>query len=326
MENELVIIEKTNVLTAFSAENGLESVINQAKQAVEDFEHDMSTAAGRKRTASLAHKVARLKTSLDGMGKESVADLKAKTKAVDANRKAMRDQLDDLKSEARKPLTQWEEEQARIEAEKKAEEERKEVQMLHEMAILMNAEFDRAAEEAIRIAEEQERKLKEQEELERIAREEEGKRQAAEQAKLEAERKAAEDVTRIERERQKAEDEKARAEAVAKQAERDRIAAEERAKAQAELAENQRIEDEQRAKKERIAAEERARQDEINRQKAEQEKAKREQEQREANKRHVGSVRRAAKEAIMSYTDEETARKIVMAINNGEVPAVTISY
>ena len=36
---------------------------------------------------------------------------------MDANRKAMRDSLDELKVIARKPLTEWEEEQKRIEAE-----------------------------------------------------------------------------------------------------------------------------------------------------------------------------------------------------------------
>lgn len=48
---------------------------------------------------------------------------------------------------------------------------------------------------------------------------------------------------------------------------------------------------------------------------------------READQEHRTAVRRAAKEAIMSCgADEETARKIVLAIQAGEVPAVRIEF
>ena len=49
---------------------------------------------------------------------------------------------------------------------------------------------------------------------------------------------------------------------------------------------------------------------------------------REANNRHVGAVRKAAKEALMEFDDvsEDTAKCIVMAITNGLIPAVKISY
>lgn len=317
--SELVVIEQQSVLAAFSTEDGLQSVINQAKQTVSEFEHDLSTAAGRKRTASLAHKVARLKTTLDGMGKESVADLAARKKAVDANRKAMRDQLDALKEEARKPLTDWEEEQARIEAEEAAKKIQQEIARDHEFALMMNAEFDRKAEEERKAAEEAEQKRIEAERKAQQEREAQMLKEAEERARIEAEQKAKAEQERMERERIAAEERAA-------QAEREKIAAEERAKAQAELAERQRIEREKQIEQERIAAEESARQQEIDRQKAEQERIAKEQEEREANKRHVGAVRKAAKEALMQFTDEATAKKIVMAINNGEVPSVTISY
>ena len=49
---------------------------------------------------------------------------------------------------------------------------------------------------------------------------------------------------------------------------------------------------------------------------------------REANKRHIGAVRKAAKEALMNIDGmtEEIAKQTVLAITNGLIPAVKISY
>ena len=80
MSNELIVIEESKALAVFSNENGLDPIIQQAKDLVDGFEHDLSTGAGRKRTASLANKVAKLKTRLDGMGKDLVSDWKAQAK------------------------------------------------------------------------------------------------------------------------------------------------------------------------------------------------------------------------------------------------------
>lgn len=320
MSNELVEVKKESVLAVFSEKDGLDPVIEQARELVGNFEHDLSTAAGRKRTASLANKVARLKTKLDDMGKGLTSEWKAKSKAVDQNRKAMRDALDVLKAEARKPLTEWEEEQKRVEAERKAAEEaealKRQIESDHEIAILMNEKFDREMAEKQRIAEEQERLRIEREEQEKAKREEQIRIEVEERAKKEAE-KAKQDALQM------AENERMRAE----QAERDRIAAEQRAKIEAEMAEKRRIADKERAEKEKAEAANKARQDEINRQKAEQEKLRKVQEAREANRRHVGAVRKSAKEALMNIgVDEEMAKKIIMAINSGSIPNVKITY
>lgn len=308
MENQLVAIEDKSVVEAFSSPDGLSAIIGKVKDAVSSFDHDLSTVASRKRTASLANKVAKIKVRLDDMGKQSVADYKAKVKLVDSHRKAMRDELDALKVEARKPLTEWEEEQKRIEAEETAKKLQEEIDRDHEFALLMNADFDREIEANRKAEEEAERKRIEEEQKAQAEREERMRKEAAEKARIEAEQKALAEKERIEREKKEAEERAAKAE-------RDKIAVEERAKAQAELAEKQKVE-----------AAERARQEEINRQEREKEIARIEQEKREANKRHVGAVRKSAKEALMKYVDEETARKIVLAINNGEIPAVSIAY
>lgn len=331
MSNELIVIEEKNALTVFTQDNGLDEIIKQVEMEIATFEHDLSTGAGRKRTASLANQVARTKTYLDGLGKELVSDWKQKAKVVDANRKAMRDSLDELKVIARKPLTEWEDEQKRIEAEEAArlaaEKLREEVERDHEMALLMNAEFDRKAEEERISAEraEQERLAKEaQERAEREAR-------IAQEAKEKAEREAAEREEKLKREAaeaaERAERERKEAQEREEQAKREAIAAEERRKLEAKQAEERRIEAEAKAKRDAEEAAERARQAEIQRQQEEQERQRKEQEAREANKRHIGSIRKAAKESLMAIgLDEEKSKEIVMAIHNGQIANVKINY
>jgi hypothetical protein len=81
------------------------------------------TAAGRKLLKSVPYRVTRAKVALDDLGKEFVADLRAKVKSVDERRRDARTKLDALKLELRDPLTRWDAEQARI-AEEKARKER----------------------------------------------------------------------------------------------------------------------------------------------------------------------------------------------------------
>ena len=84
-----------------------------------------------------------------------------------------------------------------------------------------------------------------------------------------------------------------------------------------------------RAELERLRAEaaERAEADRIAAEQAEAQRLADEQAKREADQKHRTAVKAAAKTAIMSCgADEETARKIVMAIIAGEVPAVTLRF
>lgn len=350
MSNELVVIEKQNVLTLFTEKDQLEEIIKQVEMEVATFEHDMSNQSRRGKTASLARKVASTKTYLDGLGKDLVADWKSKSKAVDANRKMMRDRLDALRDLARKPLTEWEEEDKRIKEEEaariEAEKIAAEIERDHEMALLMDAEFNRKAEEARKAAEEAEKKRLEEEEKARIAREEELKRKAAEQARLEAERKAKEEADRLQREKEEAERKaeaqrqaaiqaELEAERAHEQAKRDaelaeqrRIEQEKEAKRQAELAEQRRIAEAKAAEEKRLADIEAAKQAEILRQQEEAARIKQEQEQREANKRHVGNIRKQAKESLMASAglNEEQARAVVMAISKGLIANCQINY
>lgn len=70
---------------------------------------DISSYRGREAIASLAYKVARSKTALDDAGKELNEEAQAKIAAINADRKVARDRLDALKEEVRDPLSKWEE-------------------------------------------------------------------------------------------------------------------------------------------------------------------------------------------------------------------------
>ncbi len=82
------------------------------KAEVESFVHDLSTEAGRKRTASLAFKVARTKTAIDDAGAELKSEWLKKSQAIDAERREIREKFDELRDLARKPLNDWEEAEA----------------------------------------------------------------------------------------------------------------------------------------------------------------------------------------------------------------------
>ncbi len=129
-EQELIIIPKENALTVFSADDGLEPFMQKIRAEIDAFVPDISTKKGRDAVASIAHKVAKSKTYLDGVGKDLVAELKELPKKIDASRKTMRDTLDAWKDEVRLPLTEWE----------KAEEQRKFAHEQSIAAILLRAD------------------------------------------------------------------------------------------------------------------------------------------------------------------------------------------
>ena len=240
----LAIIENKAITAAevFATPDSLTSLIQGIRAEVETEAPDLSTAASRQRIASLAYKVARSKTALDELGKQLVSEWKTKSAAVDKERKRVRDELDALRDQVRKPLTDWEDEQeriaaeaARIEAERiaaeKAEAERAEAE--RQEAIRKQLEEIAAREAAVkaeeeRIAREAAAKIAaERAEAERIEREARIAAEAAEKAKRDAE-------LEIIRANQRAEQAKRDAESAVQ---RERERAESEAKAKAEAAE-----------------------------------------------------------------------------------------
>lgn len=328
---DLVVIEKTNALTVFKSSDQIEEILAKVEREVMSFVPDVSTAKGRKEIASLAYRVAQTKTYLDSLGKDLVAELKEIPKLIDGNRKTVRDRLDALKEKARQPLSDYEAEQERIkEAEAAriaAEKLAAEVETAHEMALLMNKEFDREAAEAKAEAERQ-----------RIAHEEEIKRQAIEQARQEAEAQA-------KRERDAATQREAQLIARAEQEKADRIAAQERAEREAKeaLERTERLAKEAREQAERekqhaIELAKRKAKEEADRIKreAEQKEAARlveekriadEAAKREADVEHRRTInRQSVAELVGAGLPEDCAQKCVAAIAKGSVAAIRITY
>ncbi|EGF5360692.1 cell envelope biogenesis protein TolA [Escherichia coli] len=285
---DLVVIEKANAMTVFQSADQIEEILQRVEREVMSFVPDITTAKGRKEIASLAYKVAQTKTYLDGLGKDLVAELKEIPKLIDANRKTVRDRLDELKAKARQPLTDYEEEQARIKAEEEAkaaaEALAKQIESDHEIAILMDREFDRQREEARLKAEREKR-----EHEERLKREAEERARA--EAEQRAQREAKEAAERAEREKQAA----IEAERRKAQEEAERIRREAEAKEQARIAEEKRIKEE----------EERRAKDKAHR--------------KEVNNKILADL-------IKVGASEDVAKNIITAIVKGEVFATKITY
>lgn len=112
----LIPVDKIQVI--FSG-NGLARVTEEIRRlamadpAASDQAELMKTAKGRKEIVHLARMVVSSRVYLDDLGKETVANLKALPKLIDANRATMREELDALAASIRKPVT---EDEARIAA------------------------------------------------------------------------------------------------------------------------------------------------------------------------------------------------------------------
>lgn len=299
MSNDLIVIEKESALDFFKNEEKVKATLENIKGQVFPLAFDVSTKKGRDEIASAAFRVAKCKTYIDGCGKELVDELKELPKLVDKTRKICRDYLDELKAEVRKPLTFWEEEQARIEAERKAAEEaeslKKQVEADHEIALLLNAEFDRKKAEQFA---EQERLQKEREQ--RIA------EQAASAAKEAAERQAKERALKAEQaaeaERLKLQRQIEEQKALARKAEED---------AQRKIQEERAAFERQKAKEAQEAA------------------AKAEEERKKAadleNRKRVHNEIAACLVEFCEI-DQELAKKITIAMAKGIIANVSIKY
>ena len=110
---DLVVIEKKNAMAVFTNNDQLDPLIEAIEKEARSLVPDVTTKKGRDAIASMAHKVARSKTYIDNAGKDLVAELKALPKQIDESRRVVRERLDALKDEVRRPLTEWEAEQER---------------------------------------------------------------------------------------------------------------------------------------------------------------------------------------------------------------------
>lgn len=353
---DLVVIEKQNAMAVFTTKEQLDQIIEAIEKEARSLVPDVSTRKGRDAIASMAHKVARSKTYIDNAGKDLVAELKALPKQIDESRRIVRERLDALKDEVRKPLTDWENAES---ARKDALQQRLadlraiadvidgvgnylpsvEIQQRIESAkaVALDGSWQEVAAEAGVVkdttiqqleasliiakqreheAAELERLRKEAEEKARLEREENIRREAAEHARRDAEQKA---KAELEAAARREAEEKARAEL----AERQRVEAEQRA-----AREKQEAEERARREKEEAVAAERRRQEEAEAARLAEEQRKAEEEaRRAADKEHRRTVnRRVYADLIAQGIPEEFAQKAVLAIAGGKVQHAHIKY
>jgi len=307
-----IALEQTSALDVFQ-KDGVEILVSELEGEVRSIVHDVTTKKGRKEIASLAYKVSCSKTALDALGKDLVAEWKAKSKAVDSDRKKIRDRLDALRDEVRNPLTEWEAvEKAKVEKDKLEAEKAK----AHESAIDENDLFDR--QKAIKLKEEELR----QAELKRIEEEEAAKaekeqrereeillRKAAEEAKEESQRKARQ--AKVDAEERLNQEREAKQKAQWK-AEQEKVLAEERRIKDLE-------EQEERLKKEHKAKEaERLKKVADEREKAEIKAADKK------NQRIINNEILASLQSI--GISEEHSRLIITKVARNEIPKLKIIY
>lgn len=316
------------------------------KAEVSNHVPDLTTEKGRKEIASLAYKVTRSKTAIDDAGKKLNEDARAKINAVDAQRRKIREELETLAAEVRKPLTEWEAaEDARKEAAAadlqkiassrvvlasdtaagiKAKWDALNLMILREDVHLDGIDHARAQIESALDALEEARSRAQQAEEER---EELARLRAASEERARAEREEAERAAGEARHREQVE----RAAAEAKVREE---AAALRAKDEAERAaktENERIEREAAARVAAAEAEARRLREASERESRERQeaeaRAQREEAARKADREHRGKIMGEAKAALIEVgADDDLAKKIVLAIVAGEIPNVTLRF
>lgn len=342
--NALVTIETLTPAIVF-APGGVETIISKLETEVRAIKTDISTDTGRKTVASLAYKVARSKTALDEMGKDLVSDLKAQTGKIDAERRVIRDRLEALKDEVRKPLTDWENaEKDRIAGHEQAIDalealldfggQDPSAAQLQERIEILAARPARQWQEFVQRASDASLRIgKRLEDLHVAATKREA--EAAELARLRAEQAAREQKEREERIASEAADlARIAAEAKAKR-EADEVAA----KATAEL---RRIEQEkaeavaraERSERDAKAAAEKAERDRKAAVEAEQRrheeaarKATADAAAREADTKHRAKINNAAVAALVAGgLSEDAAKLAVTLIAKKQIPSVSINY
>jgi hypothetical protein len=353
-KNEIALVTLPSVPAeleaAFINDEFIEGLIKDIREKASSVVGDLNTVKGRRAYISMAANVRSTKTAIDDAGKKLVAEMKKRPALVDASRKKVRDSLDELAVEIRKPVTDWEAEQkekefnamwdealeldAKITAERAAALAAK-IEADHEMALLMNEKIDREREEARQKAEQAKR-----EHEERIKREaeEKARRETDEATKREIEAAAArEREATLAKERAERE-----AKELAEKAELDRIEAEQRAEREKKEAAEKAEPDKQQAiaEEQRKAHEEAERIKRENEQKeqarlAEEKRIKDEEARRAANIAHQKKINNAAMAILMSTgLSEAAARECVCAIvknqkalaASGQRPPISINY
>lgn len=186
---DLTVIEiKPEQAPALYSAGGLNGFLEQIRELAKEVP-DVTTKKGRDRIGSLARMVGSSKTAIEKPGREYLKRLKEAVKPAEEELRVFTRECDAIRDAILKPRDEWEAEQERIKAEeamnalhaealemniKFDQELAAKFEADHEMALLMNKDFDRDREEQRRQEEAEAARLAEQ------------KRIADEQAKREA--------------------------------------------------------------------------------------------------------------------------------------------
>jgi len=135
-DTALILKENLTELALFTTEKSVTQVLTQIeKLAALDTVYDMTCPKGRKACASMAYRIARTKTLLDGYGKDLVAPRKAELASIDSRRKVLKDALTEMQKTVRAPLDEHE-------LKEKAEAEKKRVAMNERLRTLADMNFN----------------------------------------------------------------------------------------------------------------------------------------------------------------------------------------
>ncbi len=278
---------------------------------------DISTEQNRKAIGSLAFKVTKSKTFIEGQRKSLVAAEKKRLAAIDSEGRRIWDILEGIAAEVRKPLTDWEQ----IDKDRVARHEAVIMALLDDAKVPFGAsaqEISATIERVTRLD------TSDMQEFEQLA---EGHKKNTLKALGEAFRMAAD------AEDQKAENERLRAEASERETQERAISAARIAREQAERdaeAERQRLmADKLQAEDRATAAERRALQAvEEERARAAEAKAELAAEvaKREANKKHVAKIHAEIANVLCNWVSADAMDEAINAIAQGLVPHVSIQY
>ncbi len=314
----LIEINDHNAVTLYQGE-GINNIIADIEEAIANHVPDVHTTAGRKEVASLAYKIAQTKTKLDTLGKGLTDDWRKQTNAVNAKRKATRDRLDDLRDEARKPLTEWEADQERIAEEKRITAE---VERDHTQALKDNRLFELEQQEIERKRTAAKQEAKRQQEIRENAIRKEVEARAKKQAEEEAQAKI-----------KAAQDKERKAKAAAQQANIEKKEAKERAERQKKEAAERATREKAEAEKQKQQAIENARieteqriAEETRKKEAQEAKIKAEADKKAKLKSHVNTIKKEAFVELSKHIGKEHAATALRLINENAIPHVRINY
>lgn len=332
---DLITIETLKAADVFKlgAVEKLIAGVEEKVRAIPAADH--TTEKGRNEIKALAYKVTRSKTALDELGKNHVAELKKAAGVVDADRRIIRDRLDALKDEVRKPVTEFEAaDEKRIDAHKANMETLQGLDMfaagqetldeiesrLETLCRLQMLEWEEFTDGANRLMARMATSLPII--RDKLVKQEAEKAELERLRKAEAKRQEEQRIIDTERERQEHED---RLKAKFKQEADARIAKAERdAKEAAEKAERDKAVAFEQAERNRKAAIEAERKRVADAKAAEEAATKK----RGANKAHLMKINNAALTDLMdaSGITEKQGKAIIIAIASGKIANVQINY